>query len=215
MFESSRWTYGELADRIDACAKALLAHGIGPGDRSYHEELAALTARGPSIERAVLLDAGDSYAEFIAGGRRITDPELAAARAAVDPRATCVIVYTSGTTGEPKGAMIHQAGLIKVARVQYAIWPIDPARALNNLPINHIGCIGDVTGDTLVPGGTLVFQEQFDPGAMLEAVAGERLTLFGHVPTALQLIVSHPAFDTTDFSSVQLNIWEGAAAPAK
>ncbi len=273
VFGERRWTYRDLADRVDACAKALLAHGIRPGDRvatlspphpdyyvtflatvsigaiwlglnpryqireleyvandatprllfartligdrSYHEELAALTANAPSIERAVLLDAGDSYAAFIAAGRRISDLELGAARSAVDPRAASVIVYTSGTTGQPKGAMIHQAGLIKVARVQYAIWPIDPARALNNLPINHIGCIGDITCDTLVPGGTLVFQEQFDPGAMLEAVAKERLTLFGHVPTALQLVVSHPAFDATDFSSVQLIIWEGAAAPVE
>lgn len=273
VFEQSRWTFAELADRVDACAKALLAHGIRPGDRVatlspphpdyyvtflatvsigaiwlglnpryqmreleyvgkdagprlvfarttignrvYHQEIEALRSACPSIERTVLLDEGNSYDEFIAGGRRISEADLAAARATVDPRAPCVIVYTSGTTGQPKGAMIHQAGLIKVARVQYAIWPIDPARALNNLPINHIGCIGDITCDTLVPGGTLVFQEQFDPGGMLDLVERERLTLFGHVPTALQLIVSHPAFDATDFSSVQLIIWEGAAAPVE
>jgi len=273
VFETSRWTYGELADRVDRCACALLAHGIRPGDRvatlspphpdyyvtflaavsigaiwlglnpryqireleyvvndagprlvfartvigdrSYHEELAALTAACRSIERTVLLDSGTSYSDFLAAGHAVSAGALAAVRAAIDPREACLIVYTSGTTGKPKGALIHQAGLIKVARVQYAIWPIDPARAINNLPINHIGCIGDITCDTLVPGGTLVFQEQFDPGAMLDLVERERITLFGHVPTALQLIVSHPRFETTDFSAVQLIIWEGAAAPAE
>ena len=273
VFEDNRWSYAELADRIDACARGLLAQGIRPGDRVatlspphpdyyvtfvatisigaiwlglnpryqireleyvandasprlvfarstigdrlYHEELAALTAACPSIERTVLLDDGTSYPGFITGGQPISNQELAVARAAVDPRAACLIVYTSGTTGKPKGALIHQAGLIKVARVQHAIWPVEPARVINNLPINHIGCIGDITCDTLVPGGTLVFQEQFDPGAMLDLVARERITFFGHVPTALQLIVSHPKFATTDFSTVQIIIWEGAAAPAE
>ncbi len=100
-----------------------------------------------------------------------------------------------------------------VARVQNAIWPVTPQRCINNLPINHIGCIGDISCDTLVPGGTLFFQEQFDPGEMLALVPREKITFFGHVPTALQLIVSHPTFATTDFSSVQIIIWEGAAAP--
>ena len=110
--------------------------------------------------------------------------------------------------------MISHHGLVHVARVQHAIWPVEPLRIINNLPVNHIGCVGDITCDTLVPGGTLVFQEQFDPGGMLELVARERITMFGHVPTALQLIVAHERFAATDFSGVELIIWEGAAAPA-
>jgi acyl-CoA synthetase (AMP-forming)/AMP-acid ligase II len=75
--------------------------------------------------------------------------------------------------------------------------------------------VGDITIDTLVPGGTIVFQDQFDPEAMLAAIEPERITFFGHVPTVLQLIVNHPRFDTVDWSSVELIIWEGAAAPAE
>ncbi|MEZ4586074.1 MAG: AMP-binding protein [Gemmatimonadales bacterium] len=131
----------------------------------------------------------------------------------VDPSAVCLIVYTSGTTGRPKGAMITHQGLVHVARVQRAIWPVEPLRMINNLPVNHIGCVGDITADTLVAGGTLIFQEEFDPGQMLRTVEDERVTLFGHIPTALQLVVGHPDWERTDFSSVQLIIWEGAAAP--
>jgi acyl-CoA synthetase (AMP-forming)/AMP-acid ligase II len=75
--------------------------------------------------------------------------------------------------------------------------------------------VGDITIDTLVPGGTIIFQEQFDPDAMLSAIEPERITLFGHVPTVLQLLVNHPRFDLVDWSSVELIIWEGAAAPAE
>ena len=277
VFESARWSYRELADRVDACARALLAEGIRPGDRvatlspphpdfyrtflatasigaiwvglnpryqireleyvvadagprlifarstiggrDYRSELAALGASCPSVERFVLLDdpapapPAQSMTAFLEAGRAIDDDRLAAARQAVQSAAPCLIVYTSGTTGKPKGAIINHHGLIHVARVQHAIWPADPLRVVNNLPINHIGCVGDITCDTLVPGGTIIFQEQFDPGEMLALVEREGATFFGHVPTALQLLVTHPRFATTDFSRVQLIIWEGAAAP--
>jgi acyl-CoA synthetase (AMP-forming)/AMP-acid ligase II len=188
--------------------------------RDYRDELAALAVHD-CVGQIVLLDAGDagglakavSIADFLARGTAVSDDRLEAARRAVDPDAPALIVYTSGTTGRPKGALINQTSLVHVARVQHAIWPVDPLRAINNLPINHIGCVGDITVDTMVPGGTLVFQEQFDPQAMLEAVERERITFFGHVPTALQLITSSPRWATTDFSTVQLIIWEGAAAP--
>ncbi|MGE0440051.1 MAG: class I adenylate-forming enzyme family protein [Gemmatimonadales bacterium] len=288
-FGPDGWTYGDLADRIDRAARALLALGVRPGDRvatlspphpdflvtflaaasigaiwlglnpryqlreleyvvgdaapsvilartridsrSFAAELRALASGIGRNARFGLLDdpghgtppagatgetnlPGEPFARMLAAGEAVAPAELARAREAVSPDDPCLIVYTSGTTGRPKGAVIRHHGLVHVARVQHAIWPVEPLRVINNLPINHIGCVGDITCDTLVPGGTIVFQEQFDPGAMLAAIPAERITMFGHVPTALQLVVGHPAFDTTDFSSVQLLIWEGAAAPA-
>ena len=270
-----RWTYPDLADRVDRCAQGLLRAGIKAGDRvatlspphpdfyvtflatasigaiwvglnpryqfreldyvvsdaaprlifarptiqdrSYRQELESL-ANHPSVEQLVLLDgrpepAHQSFPEFIAQGATVSRAALAEARSLVRPTDPCLIVYTSGTTGTPKGALISHHGLVHVARVQHSIWRVNPLRMINNLPINHIGCVGDVTCDTLVPGGTLVFQEQFDPEEMLRLVAAERISVFGHVPTALQLIVSAPSFRTTDFSTVQLILWEGAAAP--
>jgi acyl-CoA synthetase (AMP-forming)/AMP-acid ligase II len=272
VFEGGRWDYAELARRVDACARGLLAAGVRPGDRvatlcppspdfyvtflataslggiwlglnpryqrreleyvtgdagprvvfgrtriqdrDYGADLDALAAAGP-VERVVRLDAAGpgGLDAFLAAGAGVTDPALAAARAPVTPADPCLIVYTSGTTGRPKGAVITHHGLVHVARVQWAIWPVEPQRVINNLPVNHIGCVGDITCDTLVPGGTVIFQEQFDPGAMLRLVETERPTFFGHVPTALQLLVAHPAWAATDFSSVQVIIWEGAAAP--
>lgn len=276
VFEATRWTFPDLADRVDACARALIAAGIQPGDRvatlspphpdfyvtflaaasvgaiwlglnpryqvreldymvndatprlvfartridqrDYRTELAHLAAHCPSVERFVLLDEAvplersQGYAAFLAAG---TGVDLEARRRQVTPRHPCLIVYTSGTTGRPKGAIIDHYSLVHVARVQWAIWPVPAVRAINNLPINHIGCVGDITCDALVPGGTLVFQEQFDPGAMLAAIPREKINFFGHVPTALQLIVNHPSFEATDLSSVELLIWEGAAAPVE
>jgi len=278
VFGAERWRYPELADRVAAAARALLAAGVKPGDRvatlspphpdfyltflattaigaiwlglnpryqerelrhpvgdaepvlifartvigsrRYDAELTALASEA-AAGTIVLLDAtahpavpeAIGWDRFLARGRDLPEAALRDAIAAADPAAPCLIVYTSGTTGTPKGALINQTSLIQVARVQHAIWPVEPLRIINNLPINHIGSVGDISCDTLIPGGTIVFQEQFDPDEMLLAVERERLTMFGHVPTALQLIVDSPRFVATDFSSVQLVIWEGAAAP--
>ncbi len=274
VFGSARWNFAELADRVDACARALIAAGIEPGDRvatlspphpdfyvtflaaasigaiwlglnpryqireldyvvndatprlifarsriddrDYQAELGHLAGNCPSVERFVHLDRpvplarSQAWDDFLAAG---AGADLEARRATITSRHPCLIVYTSGTTGRPKGAIIDHYSLVHVARVQYAIWPVSPIRALNNLPINHIGCVGDITCDTLVPGGALIFQEQFDPADMLAAIPRERITFFGHVPTALQLLVNHPSFESTDFRTVQIIIWEGAAAP--
>lgn len=214
-----RYQLRELQYAVGDAAPRLIFARTRIGDRHYATELAAVAATG-GAEQIVALDGGAhepgttvGWNEWLGQGLGVSDAALAAAIAAVDPAAPCLIVYTSGTTGTPKGAMINQWSLIHVARVQHAIWPASPLRIINNFPINHIGCVGDVTCDTLVAGGTIIFQEQFDPDAMLDAVARERVTMFGHVPTALQLVVDSPKFPGTDFSSVQLIMWEGAAAP--
>jgi acyl-CoA synthetase (AMP-forming)/AMP-acid ligase II len=207
---------------------AYVLHDAQPGlvftrtqirDRHYRSELAELMLEAESVGRWVVLNGdppvpgADPYEQFLAAGESVSDTALADRRAQVASTDPAVIVYTSGTTGKPKGALITHHGLIHVARVQTAIWPIEPLRGINNLPINHIGCIGDISCHFLVAGGTMIMQDQFDPGTMLDAVARERLTIFGHVPTVLQLLTTHPRWPVTDFSTVQLIIWEGAAAP--
>ncbi len=191
------------------------------GDRDFRADLDALASTHPSVRHWIRLDGADngtddgpgSRTRFLDHGKDIPFTQLASTRSTLETDAPCLVVYTSGTTGQPKGALISHHGLIRVARVQHGIWPVEPLRIVNNLPINHIGCVGDITCDTLVPGGTVIFQEQFEPGSMLELVEQEGATVLGHVPTALEYLARHPRFDQTDFSRVQLIIWAGAAAP--
>jgi len=85
---------------------------------------------------------------------------------------------------------------------------------LNYFPINHVGCVADVSCPTLVAGGTLVFMERFDAERSLQLVERERITLLMSVPSVFQLQLDHPAFGRYDLSSVEMIIWEGAAIPA-
>lgn len=272
-----RITYRELELQVDATAKALLASGIGRGDRvatlctphpdyfilflaacsigaiwiglnpryqideyrhvlgdsepsilftrtvtgarDFRPELEILMTDFPTIEGPVVLGndpivaRGLSVAAWLEQGAAIDPAALAAARAAVLPTDPAVIVYTSGTTGRPKGALLPHWGLTRCSVVQLGYWDCAPLRLLNYLPINHIGCVGDLSCFSLVGGGTMIFQEQFDPLEALSLIEQERITWLGGVPTSFQMMLSLPEVPQFDLSSVQLAVWSGAAAP--
>jgi long-subunit acyl-CoA synthetase (AMP-forming) len=93
----------------------------------------------------------------------VPDESLDAARAGCGGREACLLVYTSGSTGQPKGALLHHEGIIAFSLAQNRAWPLENQRFLNYLPINHIGCVIDLSSPTLAAGGCIVFMEQFSP----------------------------------------------------
>jgi acyl-CoA synthetase (AMP-forming)/AMP-acid ligase II len=215
-----RYQTSELIYIIEDAQPKILITRTQIGDRSYVAELAALLGVSPVLEQAIAF-AGEPQAEgigtmsaFLRAGEAISDAELKAARDACGGRDPCLIVYTSGSTGKPKGALLHHEGIAAFALAQNEIWPADPHRNLNFLPINHIGCVCDITAPCLVAGGTLFFMEQFDPSAATRMIEQERLTIWGSVPSVIGLQMATSEFVSTDMSSLQLILWEGAAMPA-
>lgn len=151
---------------------------------------------------------------FLSVGESVAPEKLQQTRDAVGRDDAALIVYTSGSTGAPKGAMLAHRGLCHGYPVQSTHFGLFGASILCNLPINHIGCVGDLSCGPLVAGGTLVFMERFDPQAILDAIATRRIDCLLGVPTILQIISELPGFDKTDFSHMQLVCWGGAAIPA-
>ena len=86
-----------------------------------------------------------------------------ARRSLVGPNDPCLIVFTSGSTGSPKAVVMRQGALVGASLIQASLWKATPLRVLNNLPVNHIGCVGDLGVYTLAGGGALVFAPRFDP----------------------------------------------------
>lgn len=214
-----RYQFEELAYVVaDAAPKVLLAR-THIGGRDYRDLLTRLRACSPALEMAVAFAgeppvAGFSRWEaFMSAGEGCGDAQLRAARAGCGGFDPCLIVYTSGSTGRPKGAVLHHHGLAAFSLAQNRLWPVSPLRAVNYFPINHVGCVVDVSLPTLLAGGTILFLEQFDPRASLALMAAERATLWGSVPTCFQMQLDVPDFDTFDLSAVQLILWEGAAMP--
>lgn len=143
-------------------------------------------------------------------------PAAATATPPGDPQAVAVIVFTSGTTGRPKGAALHHAGLVAAARVQSERLDagIVAPRYLNNLPVNHVGCVMNLTLAPLVAGGAVVFQRRFDAAEALALIARERVSTWVQVPAMFHLEVSHPDFAQTDFSSLRAICAGGGALSA-
>ncbi len=209
----------ELAYVVGDCLPTLLMGQVRVGDRDFTSDLETLERRTDSVERLLLLGGADGdrlldFEAFLAEGDAVADDRLASAVAAVEPEDVCLVVYTSGSTGRPKGAMLTHQGLCLAGGVQAGRRRAStPVRIVNNFPINHIACTGNICCYALMAGGTMVFQEAFDPAATLAAIERERCNIWGGVPTMFQLCAALADFDRYDLSSVEWVAWGGAAAP--
>src|ERR1700722_1151433 len=205
---------------VDATPKILITR-TQVGERRYDADIRALQIVCPSLERIVVFD-GDpvlqgaqSNTEFVQSGALVSVDTLTSARQNCGDRDPCLIVYTSGSTGRPKGAVLGHEGIVEFSRTQNALWPVDPLRVLNYFPINHVGCVIDVSLPCLWAGGCIIFLEQFDPGQSLAIAAAAGVTLLASVPSVFQMLLSLPEFQLYDLSKVQLIVFEGAPMPAE
>lgn len=114
----------------------------------------------------------------------------------------CVILYTSGTTGRPKGAInTHANCILQNVEQHAAAWGLrDGERFLATTPLAHRAGIARMF-NALGLGGTLVVMEKFDAASALELIARERITVAGLPPTVLRLMLpelrKHPSLCAT------------------
>ena len=211
-----RYRLPELERAVRDAKPRLLIARASLGGRDYFDEISSLS-RVPGLERVVMQgeDPGrfDQMDAFLAGGDEVTKDQLDLARESCGGRDPCLLVYTSGSTGEPKGALLHHEAIIGFSRAQNSLWPVHPLVTQNFLPINHIGCVVDISCPAIVAGGTIHFMEQFDPLEALRMIEQERLTTWGSIPSVFTLQVNLPEYPSIDLSSLQLIVWEGASIP--
>jgi fatty-acyl-CoA synthase len=125
-----------------------------------------------------------------------------------------IIMYTAGTTGKPKGAVLSQgASFWNVLNLNLPLDFTSKDRNLVVLPMFHIGGIGLFTLPMLYDGGTVVIQRTFDPVQMLALLKTEDITLFFGVPAIFQALIQHPQFDAAAFSRVRVVMSGGAPLP--
>jgi long-chain acyl-CoA synthetase len=132
-----------------------------------------------------------------------------AERAAED---TAVILYTSGTTGKPKGAELTHSNLALNADVTKEMLSVGPDDViLGALPLFH--AFGQTCGlnVSVSSGASLALVQRFDPDAVLEAIERDRVSVFEGVPTMYAALLHHPERERFDVGSLRLCVSGGAA----
>ena len=151
------------------------------------------------------------WAAFVEDGRAST-AELPVVR----PEDPVQIQYTSGTTGFPKGALLHHRGITNNGRFTAERAQVRPGDVwLNPMPLFHTGgCVLGALG-AVWSQSTHVLVLAFDPGLVLELIEVERATMMGAVPTMLIALMEHPDFPTRDLSSLKAVVSGGSTVPAE
>ena len=125
-----------------------------------------------------------------------------------------LILYTSGTTGVPKGAVLSHRMVTWNCintEISWDVWGTDITPTF--APFFHSGGINVLTLPLVHKGGTVALLRNSDPGAVLECIEHERCTIVFAVPTVFQMMLEHPRFAETDLSSVRFCVTGGSSCP--
>jgi len=134
--------------------------------------------------------------------------------AQVDTDDGLVMVYTSGTTGYPKGALLSHRNIIHSSLIEARQFKSAPDDVwLDNMPVNHVGGI-IVSGTTpITTASTIVLQGVFSPRNTLELIQAEKVTVWGLVPTMFAMVLNLPDYDGYDKSSIRSVHFGASMAP--
>jgi acyl-CoA synthetase (AMP-forming)/AMP-acid ligase II len=200
---STRQQKPEIAYVLTDCGAKLLIHEATLADRLPD------AADVPDLKRRIAVsDEGASpFTE-------LRDHAPSQAPADVGEEDTAMILYTSGTTGRPKGAMLAHCNIVHSAMVFVSCLQLTAAdRSIAAVPLAHVtGVIANIM--TMVRcAGTLIIMAEFKAAEYLKVAARERVTYTVMVPAMYNLCLLQPDFDSYDLSSWRIGGFGGAPMP--
>ena len=188
-------------------------------DVLWQQDRRIVSAKFPELRHVIVFgaehDPGCLGADAVVRrGAKVAPGELAKIRVA--PEAPAAMLYTSGTTGAPKGCLLSHGNFWYKAREYLALheWGPDD-RCLVPVPYFHIfGALGCITANALA-GSTQVVMEVFDPEEALRLIERERVTIFSGVPTMFITILGHPGFRDYNLRSLRTGTIGAAPVPVE
>lgn len=177
----------------------------------YHDHLAdrvPAMADVPGLRTMIALD--DTATALSVFGTSAIDPEAFSA----GEQDTAVILYTSGTTGHPKGAMLTHLNIVhSVLHYRHAMGISSADRSILAVPMSHVTGLVALVATILGSGATLVIMAEFKADRFIDLAERERMTHSLLVPAMFNLCLLNPAFDGADLSNWRVSGYGGAIMP--
>jgi long-chain acyl-CoA synthetase len=201
---STRQQKPEIAYVLTDCGAKLLVHEAALADRLPD------ATDVPDLMHRVAVDDDARLSQFSA----LADHAPRPAPAAVDEEDTAMILYTSGTTGRPKGAMLAHCNIIHSAMMYETCIALTSAdRSIAAVPLGHVtGVVVNVMSMARC-GGALILLSEFKAAEYLKVAARERVTYTVMVPAMYNLCLLQAEFDAFDLSSWRIGGYGGAPMP--
>ncbi|MET3576757.1 long-chain-fatty-acid--CoA ligase [Bhargavaea ullalensis] len=189
-----------MIEKADAAFPKVEAYVIAETKPDTHEKLSALpeSVRGKVKPFTQVVARAPGYAEV----------------KEADPDETAIILYTSGTTGHPKGAMLTHRNLYSNARdvADYLGFSPDD-RVVATLPVFHVFALTVVVNAPLLRGAEVLLAPKFSPADVFRLIREKKATIFAGVPTMYNFMYQYPEGKKEDFESVRLAISGGSSLP--
>ncbi len=215
---STRFRSNEVADLVSRSG-ARMIFSTGDFLGQYYPDQLTDEAR-KTLERVVVFDGArgpdTEWDAFLAEGERVTEAEQAAREAEIGPDDLCDILFTSGTTGHPKGVCYaHRQFLLVVNAWANQVGLRHRDRVLVISPFFH--AFGYRAGGivSLMRGAVLLPHQTFDADAVLKRVEREKITVIPGPPALFQSMLQHPEFAKFDTSSLRLGVTGGSVVPSE
>jgi HIP---CoA ligase len=184
-------------------------------------ELLAGVDRPPSLREIVVLRGAPAegtvtWEDFEARAEQATDEDVAARGRALQGDDLSDVLFTSGTTGRPKGAMFtHSAGIRAYSAWSSVVGLREGDRYLIVNPFFHSFGLKAGILASIITGATMVPHAVFDVDSVMQRVAEERISMLPGPPTVYQSILDHPRVGEFDMSSLRLSVTGAAPVPVE
>jgi len=130
----------------------------------------------------------------------------------VTTKTPAIIIFTTGTTGSPKPALMSHENII----VQNQILALGSEMTANdcilvNLPPSHVGCITETLMTMMFLGGTAIFLKVFSVENSLKAIQKHKVTILGQIPTQYRMMWNEPDYEKYDLTSLKFAVYAGSS----